>query len=463
MEQELKRKIVGISLSILILILCLTPPAQSYFNFPTQQRLIVGEQLKIDLNFPKHFLQKISYYVEAEPGNLLQLNGRVFSKSLITATEGWPTAIGPGKVNIQMKLFGFVPLKKVTVDVLPPKEVIVGGHSIGVLMRSSGVTVIGFSPVVDSQGQKFYPAKESGVEIGDIIVSINGQEVNTDGEAAQEIDKLGDRGQEIELLVKRKNKNLIIKIKPRYCYETKRNRIGLYIRDNAAGVGTLTFYDPKTGYYGALGHIISDGETSKQIALGDGRIVNAAIKDIHQGQKGKPGEKIGVFSNETNLTGDIRKNTKFGIFGKLTNKITNPHYPVPIPVAFAHQVREGKAEILTVVEGEKIEKFSIIIDKVILQNKPDGKGLIIRITDPRLISKTGGIIQGMSGSPIIQDGRLVGAVTHVFINDPTRGYGILAEWMLLESGILENEIKQVGKGSIPFPLFLHSSNLVSVE
>lgn len=450
MQHKAQKIILSILSLVLVLALFFT-----YFNLPSEQRLSVGEELKLNLNLPEHFLQKISYYVEAEPGNLLQQNGEVFSKNLITETTGWPTAVGPGKVNVQLKLFGFIPFKKVTVDVLPPKEVIVGGHSIGVLMRSSGVTVIGFSPVVDEQGQKFYPAKEVGIEIGDVITSINGQAVKTDREAAQIINQFGNSEKEIELEIKRKNKKFKVKIQPRYCYETKRNRVGLYIRDNAAGIGTLTFYDPQTGYYGALGHIISDGETSKQIALGDGRVVNAAVKDINQGQKGKPGEKIGAFLNDAKITGDIRKNTEFGIFGKLENKLTNPIYPFSMPVAFANQVQEGKAEILTVVEGEKIEKFSINIDKVMLQNRPDGKGLIIRITDPRLLSKTGGIVQGMSGSPIIQNGRLVGAVTHVFVNDPTRGYGILAEWMLLESGILKNPMKVLGKEeSIPFPIYI---------
>ncbi|WP_227766035.1 SpoIVB peptidase [Zhaonella formicivorans] len=453
MEKATKRKMTGVLLSIFILILSLTPPAQSYFNLPTEQRLTVGEELKINLNFPQHFLQKLSFYVQTDTGNLLQQNGKVFTERSFKGTDGWPIAAEPGRVNLQMRLFGLIPLKTVAVDVLPETAVVPGGHSIGVLMRSKGVMVIGYSPVVDSKGVKHYPAKEAGIEIGDLIITINGEVVKTDGEAARLIDKLGESGQEIQLRIKRNNKELLITLKPLFCAETKRNRLGLYIRDSAAGVGTLTFYDPKTGYYGALGHIIADAETNKQIALGEGRIINAAIQGINQGEIGRPGEKIGTFLDKTTLSGDIRKNTTFGIFGKLDRHIQNSLYKEPIPVAFSNQVKEGKAEILTVVNEEKIERFAINIDKVMLQNKPEGKGLVIRITDPRLLSVTGGIVQGMSGSPIIQDGKLIGAVTHVFVNDPTRGYGILAEWMLLEAGIINQQSEKVVKGAIaPFSI-----------
>lgn len=441
------RQQLGIFLAFVVLLASLTPAAQSYFQLPTTQRFSVGEELKLNINFPEQFLQKINFYVHSKDGNKLLYEEKLKEEQKISYKQSWPIAVEPGKYHIDMKLFGFIPLKSVSIDVMPKIQVVPGGHSIGVLMRSKGVMVVGYSPIVNEQGEKKYPAKEAGVQVGDLILAINDQSITTDGEAASIIDKLGFENKPIKIQVKRKNKILNLTLHPQYCSETKRYRVGLYIRDSAAGVGTLTFYEPKSGIYGALGHIIADPETSNQIKLGEGKIINASIQGINQGEKGKPGEKIGTFIDNTNLSGNISKNSQLGIFGKLNFPISNSLYPNMVPVAFANQVKEGPAEILTVVEGEKIEKFDILIEKVNVQQRPDTKGLVIRITDPRLLSITGGIIQGMSGSPIIQNGQLVGAVTHVFINDPTRGYGVLAEWMLYEAGILQLNETAVSKGA----------------
>jgi len=167
-----------------------------------------------------------------------------------------------------------------------------------------------------------------------------------------------------------------------------------------------------------------------------GRIVKADIQGIKPGKKGEPGEKIGIFNGDE-LRGNIEINSHFGIFGRLNKPLDNPYYKNGIPIALSNQIKEGPAEIITVISGDKLEKFDIRILRVLPQHQPTGKGLVIQITDPRLLKATGGIIQGMSGSPIIQEGKLVGAVTHVFVNDPTKGYGCLAEWMLLEAGIVQ--------------------------
>lgn len=451
--QQRARQVIGVLLALLVFTLSLTPTAQSYFKMPTVQRFTVGEELKINLNFSEQFLQKISFYVQSEGRNRFQHRGQLTQRQSVQYNQGWPIAVEPGKLNINMKLFGIIPLKNVSVDVVPKIKVVPGGHSIGVLMRSRGVMVVGYSPVINESKEKIYPAKDAGIEIGDLIISINDQTVKTDGEVAQLIDKLAEKEQPIKLKVKRKEREINLTLIPQFCSETKRNRVGLYIRDSAAGVGTLTFYEPISGFYGALGHIIADPETNKQIKLGEGRIINASIQGINQGERGRPGEKIGIFVDSTKFSGDIRKNTPLGIYGKLNTEIINSNYPL-LPVAFANQVKEGPAEILTVVNDEKIEKFDIIIDKVMVQDKPNTKGLIIRITDPKLLSITGGIIQGMSGSPIIQNGQLVGAVTHVFVNDPTRGYGVLAEWMLFEAGIYNSNTAEVDRGALAPFLFI---------
>jgi len=258
------------------------------------------------------------------------------------------------------------------------------------------------------------------------------------------IHELGQKGTPITFLIQRNQDQIVIPVNPVYCQETGRYRVGLYIRDSAAGVGTLTFYEPNTRIYGALGHVIADAETNHQIAKGEGKIINASIQGIQQARRGQPGEKIGIFTDSQIILGDIQKNTEAGIFGRLLSHLDNELYPHPVPVAFAQQVETGPARILTVVDNEKIESFSIEITKIVPQRLPNGKNLVIQITDSRLLSLTGGIIQGMSGSPIIQKNRLVGAVTHVFVNEPTKGYGILAEWMLTETGLLQRDDKNQG-------------------
>jgi len=225
--------------------------------------------------------------------------------------------------------------------------------------------------------------------------------------------------------------------RPLYSTADGAYRIGLYLRDSAAGVGTLTFYDPETRRYGALGHIILDSDTHQPINLSEGSIVKAKIINVKAAQKGQPGEKTGIFIDGS--LGNIEKNSPYGIFGEITDlhKPESP-YPDPLPMALSTQVETGPAEILTVIDGETIDSYAVVIEKISYQASPADKGIVIRVVDEKLLQSTGGIIQGMSGSPIIQNGKLVGAVTHVFINDPTRGYGIFIEWMFQEAEIFTN-------------------------
>ena len=239
------------------------------------------------------------------------------------------------------------------------------------------------------------------------------------------------------LHIQRQNREMIKEITPIYCAESKSYRIGLLIRDNAGGVGTLTFVDPETMEYGALGHMISNNETQSKINILKGKLVTAQIQGIKKGTSGYPGEKIGRFVSNFSL-GTIEKNTTAGIFGVLTdeNVLTESSYTQALPTAAPNQIVLGPAQIFTAIDGNKVECFDVEIEKVMPAHK-DGKGLVVRVTDPVLLEKTGGIVQGMSGSPIIQNGRIIGAVTHVFINDPTRGYGILIHDMLQETSILD--------------------------
>lgn len=434
-----KRSWTGLVLAILVVFISLTPQLRSFYSMPSLLKIGVGEQLGIHLPLPPYLSNQLKVEVSTNPKDLLDLKtGTVSLNSFLQETTGL-VATKPGEASIRLKLFGLIPVKNMDVDVVPRIELVPGGHAIGILLKAQGVTVVGFAPVIDENGKEHNPGRDGGLAIGDVIEKVNGIPVSTDEETARLIHLAGKKKKPVSLAIRRDNKQLTMQVNPVMCKDTKRFRIGAYIRDSAAGVGTLTFYDPKTKIYGALGHIIADGEVNRQIAQGEGKIVSASILGINQARRGQPGEKIGTFhqSDKGIIEGDIRKNTNYGIFGFLKTPLENEIYREPLPVAFAHQVKTGPAEVLTVVEGDKIERFSVEIVRINPHQTTNGKNLLINITDPRLLEVTGGIVQGMSGSPIIQDGYLVGAVTHVLVNEPTKGYGILAEWMLTETGILE--------------------------
>lgn len=366
---------------------------------------------------------------------------------ILDLSQGKTVGRQPGRASVQLCLFGLIPVKTVQVDVLPPVEVIPGGHSIGVLLENQGVMVVGYAPILEPGGKEVYPARDAGVLLGDVLLRVNGREAKSEEEAARLIDRAGVSGRTVQLEVRRGRQVLDLAVPPAKCSQTGRYRIGLYLRDSAAGVGTLTFYDPGRRIYAALGHAVTDSFSQDRVQVEGGRIVPASVEGIQQGRKGQPGEKIGLFAGGQSW-GTIDSNTPFGIFGRLTAAFPPPVYSRPVPVAMDYQVYTGPAQILTVITGTAIETFNITIEAVVPEEKDRGRGLVLRITDPRLLAVTGGIVQGMSGSPILQDGRLVGAVTHVFVNDPTRGYGVLAQWMLVETDIFG--LKAIGLDPLPW-------------
>lgn len=309
-------------------------------------------------------------------------------------------------------------------------KVIPGGQSIGVKLNSAGIMVIGYH-YIELNGNKISPSEQGNIKIGDLIIAINGKKINNISEITDLTNKYGKMGKQINLSLIRGKEKLDKVIDPIYDEKNKLYRLGLYVRDHAAGVGTITFYLPDYKKYGALGHVIIDMDTQNPINVKDGKIFNSTVTSIIKGEKGIPGEKHTIFQ-ENKVIGDITKNTPFGIFGNIKEVPEGGFINEPIPIGTNEEIKLGPAEILTVIEGKKVEKFSIEITNIIRQSYPATKGLIIKVTDPRLLNKTGGIIQGMSGSPIIQNGKLIGAVTHVFVNDPTAGYGTFIEWMLRE-------------------------------
>lgn len=331
-----------------------------------------------------------------------------------------------------LELAGF-PLKKEKASAIRDIRVIPGGQSIGIKMSSVGVLVVGHH-LVDSKEGKQSPGEKAGIQVGDIITKINGQTVEKMADIGTFV-KAAHKEKPLRVAVRRDKKVFETNLLPLKDKKEQTYKLGLYIRDSAAGIGTLTFYEPQSKKYGALGHVIADVDTKKPIIVEDGEIVKSTVTSIEKGRHGNPGEKLAQFSTGNQEIGDIRTNSSYGIFGRLKKPLSNGLVSRSYPVALSHEVKEGPAKIMTVVEGEKVEWFDIEIVSTIPQKYPATKGMVIKIADPRLLDRTGGIVQGMSGSPIIQNNKVIGAVTHVFVNDPTSGYGVHIEWMLNEAGI----------------------------
>lgn len=415
----------GIVLALLFVGLCVSPPLRQLLCLPDRTELVVGESFTIFLPLPRRFMDHLGFKVEERHKKAL---GQAVTIERMAG--GYQLkALRPGSVGVTLRFFGYIPVKSMLVESFLPCKVTAGGHSIGILLQSKGIMVVGFAPIVVPDRGKIYPAREAGVRIGDIILEVNGKKVSTEGNLAQLVDKAGAGHKTLCLKIKRKENEMVLTVRPRYCWETGRYRIGLYVRDGIAGVGTLTLWESSGFKFAALGHVITDGDTGQVIKIKKGRIVTASIQSIQPGRPGRPGQKIGVFDREGQVTGKILSNSSYGVIGVSDRPIYNELYPHAVPVAYAHQVRRGPAEILTVIQGTKIERFAVNIEKV-YPFRRNGKGMVLRITDPRLVSMAGGIVQGMSGSPIIQNGRLVGAVTHVFLNNPEKGYGTFTDGIL---------------------------------
>jgi stage IV sporulation protein B len=434
-----KKTLLGCIVIVLALLTFSSPPFQQFASFPEKIRMFQGSLAQLSLTMP------VTATLESTNPDVVQVS----TASAKEVDLRKPLTIQPGKpggAKVTVKL-GNIPLKTVDVEVLPELKVIPGGQSIGVQLHTAGVLVVGHH-LVESQGKKFSPGELANIKVGDMITKMNDVDIRSMDDVGKIVNEAGKKSKPMRLQIVRGKQTLAVELKPALDDKDHTYRMGLYIRDSAAGVGTLTFYEPESKKYGALGHVISDMDTGKPIAVGEGHVVQSSVTSIEKGRNGAPGEKYAIFRNEKVKLGNIEKNTPFGIFGTMNQLPENALETTPIPIALGEQVKAGPAEIYTVVDGQKVEKFKIEIVNVIPQKYPATKGLILKVTDPVLLKKTGGIVQGMSGSPIIQDGKLVGAVTHVFVNDPTSGYGTYIEWMLQDAGIdLQNRASEKRRAS----------------
>lgn len=325
--------------------------------------------------------------------------------------------------SAEIMLFGSVPIKQVNVNFTQRKTVTLGGEPFGIKLYTDGLVVAQTSDVPTNNGSK-NPANEAGICSGDIINSVEGKQLQTNEQLMEIVEK--SNGKPISITGSHNGKSYTTKITPVLDIQLKSYRIGLWVRDSCAGIGTVTFIDKNTRTFAGLGHGISDSESGSIMPLAEGDIVYANIASVEKSAGGYPGSLSGFFTDNRSI-GKISANAECGIYGKLNNNAFCQGKD--ISVAFRQEVVRGKAQICTTISGTTPEYYDIEIEDISYNNVNITKNMVIKITDPELLKKTGGIVQGMSGSPIIQNGRLVGAVTHVFINDPSHGYAIFAENM----------------------------------
>lgn len=328
-----------------------------------------------------------------------------------------------GKYSISCKLFGIFHIKDVSVEVMDKQQVVPCGVPVGIYVKTDGVMIVGTGTIVGNDGISHEPAANV-VKSGDYVKTVNDEIVENKEDLITKINQC--QGQPVILGVLREEEYIHLKVDP---VKTEENeyKLGIWVRDDLAGVGTLTFYDSQ-GNYGALGHPVSDMDTGQKVSLGDGTLYEAEIAGITKGEKGNPGEISGVITYlDQYKLGTVEENSSVGIYGHLQrtpeDNIGNSFYPI----ALKQDIQKGEASIISTVSGQQKE-YTIHIQE--MDYNSENKGILFEVTDPELLNLTGGVIQGMSGSPIIQNGAVIGAVTHVFVQDSSKGYGIFIENML---------------------------------
>lgn len=392
----LKKILIVILLLIIYIYVC------NISMLPNNIILIQGEQLKLDTILG----------INVKNAETMQASSNL-NNSIVDET---------GKMTLNLSLFNLFPVKDVTVNVIPKTSVIPLGKAIGMKMYTEGVLVVGMSEI---EGKK--PYENSGIETGDKIIEINNQEINNTDELIACVNS--SKGETVEIKYISDTEEKVANIEP---VKTANNeyKLGLWVRDAAAGVGTLTFYEPSTGNFGALGHGINDVDTYELIDIANGELVTTNIVDIVKGQNGTPGEIRGTIDNGITV-GAIAKNTSFGVYGQISNiNRLNIDSSKAMEVANRNEIKTGKAEIICELENGTTKTYEIEIQKIFLENNENNKSMLIKITDEELFEKTGGIIQGMSGAPIIQNGKFIGAVTHVLVNDCKMGYAVFGDLMI---------------------------------
>ena len=330
-----------------------------------------------------------------------------------------------GSENSSLTLLGIIPVKNETVKAAQEDVVLVSGESFGIKLYTDGVMVVGTKDVT-ADGKTVNPSRQVGIQVGDVIVSINGEKVYSSDRVSQILND--NNGETFQIRVNRNGEYRDFSLTPVYVASEGCYKAGMWVRDSTAGIGTVTFYNPSSGNMAALGHPITDVDTGDIIPILDGRAVETTVSSVTKSTASETGSISCEFSSSE--IGVLNINTQQGIYGKYSNKVDLSQY-CEYEVALPQEVERGFCQIITTVDENGPAVYSAEITRI-YQNDEE-KNMIIKITDEALIEKTGGIVQGMSGSPIIQNGKLVGAVTHVIVNNPLKGYGIFAQTMLERS------------------------------
>lgn len=396
MQKQMKRKLLTVALGGLVTLIAMLVECDVYF--PDKMQLYCGEQLYVREGSP--------YTVDA-------------SAALSSDVAG--------SFDAEVKLFGVIPVKSMEVEVLSEQKVIPGGKTVGIKLFTKGLMCVGTEKLTGEDGAVVDAEAQADLRMADVILKANGETLHTVEQFGKKVEQ--SEGQPIILTVMRGGDVRETALSPVKTEEGY--KLGIWVRDSTAGIGTVTFLHPKTRVYGALGHPITDVDTGAIMPVEQGSITNTEIVTVKKGKRGEPGELRGMFDQSGTEQGIIFRNTARGIYGVAEHSFTVGTENA-VPLASKSQVRTGNAQIYANVDGKTVDAFDVEIVKI-MKHSPDDKNMVVKVKDQRLLERTGGIVQGMSGSPIVQNGKLVGAVTHVFVNDPSRGYGIFIENMLEES------------------------------
>ncbi len=386
--------------------------------FPDEIHIIAGKENSFDFNVP------VAATISKKDKAVVNINNQELEQS-VSVDLGEPLYVwSDSECTMDMSLsFMGIPMKDVKVSVLPHLKVIPCGKTVGVRIDTDGIMVLGLGKVETFDGKEYIPC-DGKIFAGDILTKADGHEL-LDKEELISVIENSENGI-IHFEGRRDDEFFSADVSAVCDKESGKNKIGVWVRDSTQGIGTITYIDKETGKFAALGHGIVDVDTKKIMEVKSGDIMKSEVISINKGEKGSPGELLGKIQKDE-VVGKIFSNNNVGIYGTCDVGFFDGE---EMPVAFQNEVVEGRAYILANVEGNNIDKFDVYIESVNRYNRDNSKGMLVKIIDKRLLEKTNGIVQGMSGSPIIQNGKLVGAVTHVLVNDPTRGYGIFIENMI---------------------------------
>ena len=398
---------LGIALSAMAFLCNYSPWVREAASLPDALTLTSGQKFVVQTGLPM---------LAASDGGAVSVLASQDERVTISAEAG-------GQTSVTFSLLGLIPVHETRVNVVEERTLIPGGQAVGVALKTRGVLVVSDA------------AKGRALRAGDVILSADGKNVESTKALSEQVGTAQTDTVRLEVL--RGGQTITVDAQAEPDPSDGRRKLGVWVRDSTAGVGTLTYIDPANQAYGALGHAIVDADTGRLLAAREGAILHASIVGVTKGQSGKAGELKGNFLKAGEQIGSLMENCEYGIYGVLDDMPENLLYPQGLRAGARSAVHTGTASIIATVDADGPQEYGVEIVRCFAQSEPSQKGMILRVTDERLLEKTGGIVQGMSGSPILQDGRIIGAVTHVYLSDATQGNGMYIEWMLEKSDAMD--------------------------